>query len=572
MSNAQKSRYAIILGASDWPNDRELTPSDAFRNSAQAFKKYLTMEAGLAVEDDRILDLFDDPSPPTQIDEKISNFLTSINGAAKSELIIYYTGHGGFPKRENSYCLALRTSKRSTIGASGYRVTDLASTLLQDAPRARRLLFIDACYAARAANDFIPQSGIRDKIQRELRQALPDNGTALFCAASPVHDALAKPGDPYTMFTGALLDALRDGASDLPQLLSLNDLQTLVWDNIRSRHPRDAVQPEVHAPDQRKGNIAAAPIFPNPAFGILVDEIATPSAAVGTDIGRSNDLEDRSRWASPKNIALSSAIIILIGFASLGGYSTWKALGVGDFGWSQATNNVPSSTERPDAAGRAAAPGSLPPKDASTSGLKPHQIDTSSSASATIQTVSIESQVEPSPAATGAPVASAARTSVVQPIDPKPAEIAKLQPTKPEVSAAPKQLTGGILTYDSIYGKSVNPFDGGKWWSNAQGGHSWLQYTYPEPVAVGRIAIEMAGTDITSAGSSITVSVKEGSTWRTVYTLKDKVINRGFSGGVTGPQVGPQTIDVNGTAVSAVKVDMTGHGWFAASDIQVLSP
>lgn len=143
---------------------------------------------------------------------------------------------------------------------------------------------------------------------------------------------------------------------------------------------------------------------------------------------------------------------------------------------------------------------------------------------------------------------------------------------RPEFSGAPAQLTGGRFTYDSLYGKLVNPFEGGIGWSNRRGGSSWLQYTYPQPVQVGTIHIEMAGTDVTSAGSSISVSVQEGSTWRTVYKLTDKVINRSFSGGNRGPQVGPQTIKVGGGAVNAIRVDMTGHGWFAASDIRVFSP
>lgn len=571
MSDQRKPRYAILLGASAWPNDPELTPSVAFENSAREFKKYLTSETGLAINEDKILDLFDYAASPAEIDAEISRFLISVNGASRSELIIYYTGHGGFPKRENSYCLALRTSKRSTIGVSGYRVTDLASTLYQDAPRARRLLFIDACYAARAANDFIPQSGIRDKIQRELREALPDNGTALFCAASPVHDALAMPGDSYTMFTGALLDALWEGAADFPQLLSLNDLRALVWDNIRSRHPGDAVQPEVHAPDQRNGNMAAAAIFPNPAYGLAYEEPLTSTTSAHprkADMGT----HDRGNFTGTlvvkaKRYVTTSTLFLLVGLALLGGQTVWKSLGLRGSGDSiEVTANLLQTPRENTSIKNAEAQQASSPNATAKQSINPL------SSPFAAQIVNSEPFAKSSIQSNSKSVASEMPLPASEPVTQSPTEIARLQPKKPSTSGSSKRLTGGKLTYDSIYGKLINPFEGGIGWSNAQGGSSWLQYSYPQPVAVGQIVIEMAGTDITSAGSIITVSVMEGSSWRTVYTLRDKVINRGFSGGLSGPQVGPQTIEVNGSAVSAVKVDMTGHGWFAASDIKVMSP
>jgi hypothetical protein len=137
--------------------------------------------------------------------------------------------------------------------------------------------------------------------------------------------------------------------------------------------------------------------------------------------------------------------------------------------------------------------------------------------------------------------------------------------------AVASQIVGGVATFDSVYGNSGNPFEGGNW-SNASGGSAWAEYDFAQPTEAKSIYVKMAGTDVTSNGSEIRLLIRDQAGWRQIYRLADKVINRGFSGGTTGPQIGPVRINLGRVAITGVRLEMKGHGWFAAEDIRVESP
>lgn len=132
------------------------------------------------------------------------------------------------------------------------------------------------------------------------------------------------------------------------------------------------------------------------------------------------------------------------------------------------------------------------------------------------------------------------------------------------------QVVGGAVSFDSV-GQSGNPFEGGSW-GNAKGGQSWTQYDLPNAVAVASIYIKSAGTDITSSNSRIEVLVKVPRGWVTVYELNDKVINRQFSGGISGPQIRPLRIKLGNAVITGVRINMSGHGWFEAEDVRLEIP
>jgi hypothetical protein len=68
------------------------------------------------------------------------------------------------------------------------------------------------------------------------------------------------------MFSGALISALRQGHTSCGQKLSFFELGKLVEQILRNEYPENWVRPEVLSPDQREGDIANIPLFPNPAW------------------------------------------------------------------------------------------------------------------------------------------------------------------------------------------------------------------------------------------------------------------------------------------------------------------
>jgi class 3 adenylate cyclase len=266
---------AIVFGASEWRFHKALQTADAstFANSAIGFTKYLSNEDGLNLPRENILDLFDKDEPQDQIDFEIASFLKdrqkalADQGSPATDLIVYYVGHGGFTSGDQAYFFAIRRTRENAEGSSSLRVSDLATTLKREGKSLRRYLIFDCCFAAEAFKMF--QGPITQGIRRKTLEYLPPNGTAIFCAASSRDFASARPGEPYTMFSGALLHVLQHGDPQTNSPLSLVQVGELVHDRINEQFPEIGVRPEVLSPDQRQGDISIIPLFPNGARRIV---------------------------------------------------------------------------------------------------------------------------------------------------------------------------------------------------------------------------------------------------------------------------------------------------------------
>jgi hypothetical protein len=141
----------------------------------------------------------------------------------------------------------------------------LARTLSRIAPDARKFIIIDACFAGAAQPDFIPQGPAAERMEEQTMAGFAESGTALLCAASAADVALAPVLGTYTMFSDALLHVMQRGSPNRGAYLSFDDMRSLATQFIRQKHRDDAVLPEVHVPDQRRGDLASIKFLPNPA-------------------------------------------------------------------------------------------------------------------------------------------------------------------------------------------------------------------------------------------------------------------------------------------------------------------
>lgn len=263
---------AIILGASSWPKHDGFEPHQALENSANFFRKYL-LENGLPK--DNCLALFNDDSDPPKIASSIRSFLRSDSVRVAKNIIVYYCGHGNYDQ-DDQYFLALKSTDKSLVSLTTLSVKFLAKTLKEDVPDKRQIIFIDACYAAAAVDGFMRLGGnSTDTVIKQVREILPSQditrGTSIFCAAGTKTKAKVGWDAKFTMFSGALRQALREGDPDVGRLLSLENLAVLVQRNLERAFPRDAVRPELHTPLQELGDIRTLPFFPNPAMNPLGD-------------------------------------------------------------------------------------------------------------------------------------------------------------------------------------------------------------------------------------------------------------------------------------------------------------
>jgi hypothetical protein len=261
-----ETTLAIILGASEFPR-ANLTASEAFRNSAAQVRAYLIDPQGFGLPWENLLDLFNAEDVSANLNDKIVNFLKARATEMKSrnqparDLLVYYVGHGGFTE-EGEYFLAIRDTRSDCELLSSFPIKALAKTLKEHI-WLRRYLILDCCFAAQAYSAF--QSDPLPVACRQTMDEFPKKGTALLCASSRHHPAIILPSQDHTMFSGALLHILRQGYPEDPEKFSLATVGVRTRDLIKERHPSVAVRPEVHSPDQREGDVAILPLFPNPA-------------------------------------------------------------------------------------------------------------------------------------------------------------------------------------------------------------------------------------------------------------------------------------------------------------------
>jgi len=275
MSDTQpnaKQILAVLLGASKFPRSPKLAQGRSFYNSADEFEKYLTSSDGLGVPPDNVLSLFDDSSSPSDQLQEVRAFLERRSTELKNEgtpaqdLIVYYVGHGLFSNdNDKAYCIAVRTTAAEMEGVTSIHSSQLASIIKASARHVRKFLIFDCCFSAAAYKEF--QSGPLQAEVVKLLQEFPNTGTALLCSASANETSRAPETLSRTMFSDALLRVLDEGHTMAGSRLSLSEIGGLIRTDLRERYRSDWVRPEVHSPDQREGDVARVPLFPNKACG-----------------------------------------------------------------------------------------------------------------------------------------------------------------------------------------------------------------------------------------------------------------------------------------------------------------
>lgn len=121
-------------------------------------------------------------------------------------------------------------------------------------------------------------------------------------------------------------------------------------------------------------------------------------------------------------------------------------------------------------------------------------------------------------------------------------------------------------------GTAGNVFHGGTWTSGCND-EAWVQSSFEEPYLVERITVDTAGTDITTDDSLIEFMLldPDGSSV-TVASLTEKNINwDSASDGAVLNSVPEYRLKLpEPRLATGFRLHLRGHGWFLASDIQVL--
>jgi hypothetical protein len=192
--------------------------------------------------------LFNPPNPL-----EISRELNRKAAQAKDTLLVYFAGHGLRGMRTDELYLSTAHTELSNLAFTALRYNDLRDFFLDKAryPAANRIVILDCCFSGHA----IP----RTMSDNDIGAMFDIEGTYILTATRRHERALAMPaGGRHTAFTGALLDILRQGVADGPDLLSLDTIYDQVYQRLVSQR----------LPEPRKlgsGTIGALALTRNPA-------------------------------------------------------------------------------------------------------------------------------------------------------------------------------------------------------------------------------------------------------------------------------------------------------------------
>ncbi|MEU3288677.1 caspase family protein [Streptomyces longwoodensis] len=222
---------AVLVGTSQYEHLEQLP---AVSNNVQALADLLRGPLSLQLPD-RHVTAVENPVAAHAVLGELRRAATE----ASDTLIVYFAGHG-LVDAQDQLVLALPHTEFGRI-ETGLPYDWVRQVLLLDSRAERHVVILDCCYSGLALGRMSAGTGLADQAAVE--------GSFLLAAAAETRTALAPVGETYTAFTGALLEALRQGIPSGPALVDLGTLY---------RHLRLTMEARGHpVPQARDRNSAA---------------------------------------------------------------------------------------------------------------------------------------------------------------------------------------------------------------------------------------------------------------------------------------------------------------------------
>lgn len=258
----------IFLGSSTWPGLPQFEDSQAMELTHERLTAYIKSIPDFDSENE-LLDLFGSDRSVISVDESISKFLKERRGKYK-KLVVFYIGHGHL-SADGEMRLCLKSTKKSRIDLTTYRIKDLSKSIYENASDVSTLVVLDCCWSAAAYAGFQLQGGAEFDCRPGLKESIlapaeiSSPGLALLCASSSSRPAISPPNgsNEPARFGEALETVLLTGMDNEGKGLTARQLQLGSRTHIRDRGDPTVPDPEVHFPRGQGTGIDETSFFPN---------------------------------------------------------------------------------------------------------------------------------------------------------------------------------------------------------------------------------------------------------------------------------------------------------------------
>jgi len=220
---------AVIVGVSKY---EKLPPVNYARRDAEAIKSYLSKTLGY--DERRIITLLDNDATLGRIQSSFRTRIKSMIAPGKSDIFVYYSGHGVPDVNSTEPYLAPYGLDTYDIANTGYPLKDLYQQLADSKARSVTTV-IDACFSGSSENGTI----IKDISPALLRIRNPifgiQNGT-LLTASSSTQVSNWLHSKKHGLFTYYFLLGLHGKAdSDRNGSITIREIADYVRDNVRAQ-------------------------------------------------------------------------------------------------------------------------------------------------------------------------------------------------------------------------------------------------------------------------------------------------------------------------------------------------
>ena len=187
-SQSSNSKVALIIGIENYS---DIVKASYAKADAQYFKEYASK--GLGVENKNIKLLLDEEATFIKINKVLKKWLVSKIKPNKTELIIYYAGHGLASKDGKELYLLPQDGDPDLLSISSISRTNLFSEIKDLNPKSVTI-FLDACYSGSSRDNEILLADARPvRIVADEQESVPDN---------------------FTIFTASKLDQISSGLKE----------------------------------------------------------------------------------------------------------------------------------------------------------------------------------------------------------------------------------------------------------------------------------------------------------------------------------------------------------------------
>jgi hypothetical protein len=273
------SRIALI-GTSTYGTAGSLPDVPAVANNLRELQSIFT-DPGLGGMPKANVPMLLDAQTPAEVDE----WLERIARESDDLLLVYYSGHGLVGDDEELY-FTVAGSDDDSIHRTGVPFAWIKRAILES-PAKTRILVLDCCHSGQA---MVRLGRLGGGVSAALNQ-VDIEGTHVLTASGPSQAARAPDGGEFTAFTDVLIQLMRGGINDGPELLTCGFLFPYLYQLLVR-----AGLPKPH--QQTKDTAGQLALVRNAAF---VDGTAPALRLPGVTVAesvRADDVVSRSAYVS----------------------------------------------------------------------------------------------------------------------------------------------------------------------------------------------------------------------------------------------------------------------------------